>query len=51
MKQIFEKCDLIDAYNGKSDDPGLMNRVKNRLHQDGNNQRRNNMMNMSRMKT
>ena len=51
MKQIFEKCDLIDAYNDKSDDPGLVNRVKNRLHQDDINQRRNDMMNMSRMKT
>ena len=51
MKQIFEKCDLIDAYNDKSDDPGLVNRVKNRLHQDDINQRRNDMMNMCRMKT
>ena len=51
MKQIFEKCDLIDAYNDKSDDLGLVNRIKNRLHQDDINQRRNDMMNMSRMKT
>ena len=37
--------------NDKSDDLGLVNWMKNQLHQDDINQRRNNMMNMSRMKT
>ena len=49
IKQIFEACDLGEAYQEKSRDRWLIDKIKNELYQNDCNRRRDDMQYMSRM--
>ena len=49
IKQIFEACDLGGAYQEKSRDRGLIDKIKNELYQNDCKRRRDDMQYMSRM--